>query len=201
MAQSLKPLPGFTRYAADYDTLQKYWDSFEKNHLIPWIREAKGKRVLDAGAGTGRISLRLLEAGAAEVVALDMTPAMLEKLRQKSDKIKTVEGNVEAMPFADGSFDMVFSCLTLVHLKKIGTFLDECYRVLKDDGVLVLTNVHYRKPMILKDKEGPYIIECFNHFPRHVREAAEALAYGVVDEIMVYEGDKIWITQILILKK
>ena len=48
---------------------------------------------------------------------------------------------------------------------------------------------------------GKYIILCYNHFPRHVREAAESLAFGVVHEITVTEGDKVWVSQILVLKK
>ena len=108
---------------------------------------------------------------------------------------------MEDMPLPDDTFDMVFSSLALVHLKKIEPFLDECYRVLKDDGQLVLVNVHYRKPMVLKDDNGKYTIKCFNHFPRHVRETAEELAFGIENEIIVTEGDDVWVSQILVLKK
>lgn len=198
--QSLDPKAGFARYAAEYDQFEKYWDSFEQRKLAPYIREAAGKKVLDAGAGTGRVAVRLAEAGAT-VTALDISPEMLARLHHKNRAIQTVEGDVENMPFADGYFDMVFSSLTLVHLKKVEPFLDECYRVLKDGGLLALVNIHYRKPMVLRDARGPYIIQCFNHFPRHVREAAEKLAFGVEKDELLTEGDSIWISQVLILKK
>lgn len=200
MTKQLNPKEGYARFAFTYDELEKYWDDFEKRHLIPYIKSAKGKTVLDAGAGTGRISVRLHDIGA-DVTALDISPEMLSKLKSKNKTIKTVEGDLEDMPFEDNSFDMVFSSLALVHLKKIEPFLDECYRVLKDNGELILVNVHYRKPMILKDKLGKYTIECYNHFPRHVREKAEELAFGVEKEIIVTEGDEIWISQILDLRK
>ena len=135
------------------------------------------------------------------MTAFDISPEMLAILKSKNSKIKTVKGDLENMPFEDDTFDMVFSSLALVHLKKIEPFLDECYRVLKDDGRLILVNVHYRKPMILKDEKGKFTIKCYNHFPRHVRKAAEELAFGVEDEIIVTEGDNIWVSQILILKK
>lgn len=196
----LDPKEGYARFAASYDENEKYWDSFEQNYLKDHIKAVKGKKVLDAGAGTGRLSIRLFDAGA-DVTALDISPEMLSELNKKNPEIETVEGDLEHMPFADDTFDMVFSSLALVHLKKIEPFLDECYRVLKDDGKLVLVNVHYRKPMVLKDDRGKYIIKCYNHFPRHVREAAEELAYGVEDEIIVTEGDNVWISQILVLKK
>ncbi len=200
MAKRLDPKEGYTRYAAIYDQSEKYWDSFEKHHLRPYIKSAKGKKTLDAGAGTGRLSVRLAEAGA-QVTALDISPEMLAILKSKNPDIGIAEGDLEDMPFADESFDRVFSSLALVHLKKAEPFLDECYRVLKDNGKLVLVNIHYRRPLILKDKQGKYTIKCYNHFPRHVREAAEELAFGIEKEIIVTEGDKVWVSQILVLKK
>lgn len=200
MPKKLDPKQGYALFAADYDSHEKYWDSFEKNALRPWIDLAKDKKVLDAGAGTGRISLRLQKAGA-DVTALDCSPEMLEKIKSKSPFIHLEEGDMEHMPFADESFDMIFSSLALVHLKEIAPFLDECYRVLKDGGRLILVNVHYRKPMILKDEKEPYIIKCYNHFPPHVRAAAEKLAFGVEEETIVTEGDDVWVSQVLVLKK
>lgn len=200
MAKRLNVEEGYARFAKTYDEHEKYWDSFEKNHLKNYFKEAQGKKVLDAGAGTGRISLKLHEAGA-RVTAIDISPEMLEQLHHKNKDIKTIEGDIENMPFEDETFDMVFSSLTLVHLKKIIPFLDECYRVLKDEGKLILVNVHYRKPMILKDERGPYIVKCYNHFPRHVREAAEELAYGVEEDTILTEGDDVWVSQILSLIK
>lgn len=200
MAKELKPKEGYARYAAVYDQSAKYWDSFEKHNLDRLIESAKGLKVLDAGAGTGRISIRLQNAGAF-VTALDISPEMLSVLKKRKPAVETVEGDLEAMPFQDGSFDMVFSSLAIVHLKRVDRFLEECYRVLKDEGRAVIVNVHYRKPLILSDKQGKYVIQCYNHFPRHVREAAEALAFNVEKEVMVTEGDSIWISQILVLKK
>lgn len=135
------------------------------------------------------------------MTALDFSPEMLSAIRRKKPGIETVEGDIEAMPLEDSSFDMVFSSLAMVHLKKVDRFLEECYRVLKDGGRAVVVNVHYRKPLVLSDKQGKFIIQCYNHFPRHVREAAENLAFNVEKETMITEGDKIWISQILVLRK
>lgn len=200
MQRGLDPKQGYARYAHEYDELEKFWDSFEQDKLKPFIAGATGKEVLDAGAGTGRISLKLYAAGA-KVTALDIASEMLARLHQKEPDIKTVEGDMEAMPFEDESFDMVFSSLALVHLKKVEPFLDECYRVLKDGGKVVLVNIHYRKSMILKDNQGKYTIEAYNHFPRHLTEAAEALAFGVEHDEILTEGDDVWVSQVLVLKK
>ncbi|MBU0728055.1 class I SAM-dependent methyltransferase [Patescibacteria group bacterium] len=200
MNRGLPPKEGYARYAAEYDELQKYWDSFEKDYLKPYIEESKDKKVLDAGAGTGRLSVRLHNAGA-DVTALDISPDMLYLLEQKEPMIETVIGDMEDMPFEDDTFDVVFSTLAMVHLKKVDKFLDECYRILKDDGKVVLVNIHFRKPMILKDNQGKYTIQCYNHFPRHVRKAAEELAFGIEEDVLVTEGDDVWVSQVLVLKK
>ncbi|MBN2086906.1 class I SAM-dependent methyltransferase [Candidatus Peregrinibacteria bacterium] len=200
MQRKLPSKEGYARYAEIYDESEKYWDSFEKENLTPYIELTKGKKVLDAGAGTGRLSVKLKKAGA-DVTALDISPEMLHLLSQKNHDIKTIEGDMEDMPLEDESFDMVFSTLAMVHLKKIEPFMDEVYRVLKDDGIFVLVNIHYRKPLILDDGHGKYTIQCYNHFPRHVVEAAQKLAYGIEKEIIVNEGDDVWVSQILVLRK
>ncbi len=200
MKRGLDPKTGYARYAAEYDELEKFWDSFEQDKLRPYIAETKDMKVLDAGAGTGRVSLRLHEAGA-EVTALDISPEMLAKLNQKNPEIEVVEGDMEHMPFEDDRFDMVFSSLAMVHLKKPDQFLDECYRVLKDDGIVVLVNIHYRKSMMLHDGQGRYTIQAYNHFPRHLVKAAEKLAFGVEHDEILTEGDDVWVSQVLVLKK
>lgn len=200
MQRGLDSKQGYARYAHEYDELEKFWDSFEQDKLKPYIAGAKDKKVLDAGAGTGRVSLRLHAAGA-EVTALDISPEMLALLHKKEPEIEVVEGDMEHMPFEDDRFDMVFSSLALIHLKKVEPFLDECYRVLKDDGKLVLVNIHYRKSMILRDGQGKYTIQAYNHFPRHLTEATEALAFGVEHDEILTEGDDVWVSQVLVLRK
>lgn len=200
MKRGLDPKDGYARYAHEYDELEKFWDSFEQNKLAPYIAMAEGKKVLDAGAGTGRVSLRLHDAGA-QVTAMDISPAMLHLLQQKNSEVEVVEGDMENMPFEDDTFDMVFSSLAMVHLKKVDQFLDECYRVVKDDGLVVLVNIHYRKPMILKDGQGKYTIQGYNHFPKHVTKAAEELAFGIEHDEILTEGDDVWVSQVLVLKK
>lgn len=200
MTKKLDPKSGYARYAHEYDEREKFWDTFEKDTLKPYIKDLSGLDVLDAGAGTGRISIRLYNAGA-NVTALDISPEMLELLKKKEPNIKCIEADMEAMPFEDEEFDMVFSSLAIIHLKKIDRFLDECYRVLKDGGKMVLVNIHYRKPLVLKDGEGKYTIECYNHFPRHVKETAEELAFGIEKEDIVTEGDNVWVSQVLVLRK
>ncbi len=71
-----------------------------------------GTRVLDVAAGTGNVAVRAAEAGA-EVVASDLTPENLAAGRAaaaaRGIELEWVEADAEALPFADGAFDVVTS--------------------------------------------------------------------------------------------
>lgn len=198
--KKLSPEEGYARYAFEYDDKEKYWNSFEQGCFDPYLKMIEGKKVLDAGAGTGRLSVKLAAAGA-EVTALDISSDMLQKISQKNGEIETVLGNMEELPFEDNTFDFVFSSMAMVHLKKVDQFLDECYRVVKDDGLVLVLNIHYRKPLILRDGQGSYTIQCYNHYPKHVTKAAQELAFGIEEDRLITEGDDVWVSQFLCLRK
>lgn len=73
-----------------------------------WLLEPLGARprVADVGAGTGKLTRALVDAGA-EVVAIDPDPEMLATLRQGVPGVPTFTGTAEALPLPDGSLDAV----------------------------------------------------------------------------------------------
>ena len=70
--------------------------------------------MLDVAAGSGNVAIRAAESGAT-VVASDLTPENLEAGRREADargvRLEWVEADAEALPFEDGEFDAVTSCL------------------------------------------------------------------------------------------
>lgn len=86
------------------------------------------RRALDVGTGTGLGALEIAKRFRdAEIVGLDVSPAMLEKARRLAPDVEFVEGDASALPFGDGEFDLV------AHLNMI-PFLDETARVLRPGG-------------------------------------------------------------------
>jgi SAM-dependent methyltransferase len=102
---------------------EREWTRFEENRtpaagLRTHIRilerfVAPGDRVLDAGCGPGRFTIELARLGAT-VVALDISPGQLDLHRRfvadagaEESVVERVVGDVVALPFADGSFDVV----------------------------------------------------------------------------------------------
>jgi len=191
---------GYNLAAADYDKKESYLDSFENDKLLPLLGDLKEKKVLDVGAGTGRLAMRLSRLGA-KVVALDISSEMLGVLKMKSQNlIDTVEGDAENLPFVDENFDVVISAFHIVHLKNLKRFFDEAYRVLKPGGKFLVTNINQKRPPEIKTKEGMIEIESYYHRPEEVREVLEELAFGIEKEEMIKEGG-VWINQIVLATK
>jgi len=164
------------------------------------LGDLKGKKVLDVGAGTGRLAMRLARSGAA-VVALDVSREMLGVLDMKSqNKIETVVGEAESLPFGGEAFDFVVASFLIVHLKSPQRFFDEAYRVLKSGGKFLVTNINQKRPPEIKTKQGMIEIESYYHRPEKVRKMLEELAFGIEEEVFVKEGE-VWVNQILLAQK
>ena len=96
------------------------------------------KRVLDAGCGTGGMLAPLARYG--RTVGLDLAGEALTYCRQRSPEALVCRGTVEALPFADASFDLVTSFEVLYHLR-VGDdqqAVRELARVLRPGGLLLL---------------------------------------------------------------
>jgi SAM-dependent methyltransferase len=78
------------------------------DELVARLAPRRGERWLDVATGTGEVALRAARAGA-EVAGVDIAPKLLEQARAKSPEIEWVEGDAQALPFADASFDVVSS--------------------------------------------------------------------------------------------
>jgi ubiquinone/menaquinone biosynthesis C-methylase UbiE len=105
-------------------------------------------RVLDVATGTGR-TLRQIRAALpqAQLVGLDLSPSYLRQANRwlsqlPSELPQLVQGNAEAMPFAEGSMQAI-TCVFLLHelpAEARQNVLNDCFRVLEPGGVLVLAD-------------------------------------------------------------
>ncbi|REO42282.1 class I SAM-dependent methyltransferase, partial [Mycobacterium tuberculosis] len=73
---------------------------------IDWLLPAAARRVLDLGAGTGKLTTRLVERGL-DVVAVDPIPEMLDVLRAALPQTVALLGTAEEIPLDDNSVDAV----------------------------------------------------------------------------------------------
>ncbi len=102
---------------------------------VRWALElAPGPRVLDLGAGTGKLTATLVALGA-EVVAVEPDSAMLTELRRALPAVRALSGSAEAIPLPDASVDAVLAGNAL-HWFDMAVAGPEIARVLAPGGIL-----------------------------------------------------------------
>ncbi|MFF4229709.1 class I SAM-dependent methyltransferase [Streptomyces sp. NPDC001820] len=102
-----------------------------------------GERVLDVAAGSGNAAIPAALAGA-HVVACDLTPELLEAGRKlaadRGAELEWRTADAEELPFADGEFDTVMSCVGIMFAPHHQTGADELVRVCRPGGTIGLLN-------------------------------------------------------------
>lgn len=144
--------------------------------------------VLDAGSGTGIVTMALHRAGfrPKKTIAFDLSRNSLQLAIGQARKeknvdaanIETVQGNVLSLPFADNSFDLVLSCGVLEYVP-LDDGLRETARVLKYGGKLVLLPV---KPSLVGS-----VLELLYNFKIHPLEDVRKISQRYFNIVGNYE--------------
>jgi SAM-dependent methyltransferase len=118
------------------------WTPYVRREILRHI-PADGTRILDVGCGTGRKSRHLVECGAT-VVGCDISEPGIGVARTRLHEAVVCD-LTQGLPFADESFDVVFSSAVLEHIYPVQRVLAEMYRVLRPGGrvVVEVPNVAY----------------------------------------------------------
>ena len=105
--------------------------------LVAATRIAPGERVLDVAAGAGNAAIPAARAGAI-VTASDLTPALLDTGRRRAEaagvQLSWEPGDAEALPYADGTFDVTTSCVGVMFAPHHQPAADELLRVTRSGG-------------------------------------------------------------------
>jgi len=124
-----------------------------------------GGRVLDVGCGPGHLANRLARGQGLEVTGLDLDPAMIERARANAERGVAAErrptfvvGGVAALPFPEGSFDLVVSTLSMHHWADATAGLAEIGRVLRPGGRALVWDIR------------PGIVPLHRHLPDPLEE-------------------------------
>lgn len=140
----------YASHAEEYDELVRAEDV--DGNLLPALRAVatlEGARVVEVGAGTGRLTRLLLQAGA-RVDATEGAPAMLEVARRElgdDPRLSLQVADARSLPSPDGEADLGIAGWVFGHLRhwlpdgwrdEIGAALDELARVVRPGGTLVV---------------------------------------------------------------
>ena len=121
----------------DYGSVARamFWDVGPR--IVERVGVRPGDRVLDVACGTGNAAIRAAQAGG-DVVGLDLTPELFEDGRRLARaagvELDWVEGDAEALPFDDGSFDVVLSVFGCMFAPRHEVAAHELARVLTAGG-------------------------------------------------------------------
>jgi SAM-dependent methyltransferase len=172
--------------ATDYDSFAKAYSAenesnlfnayYERPAMLRLAGDVSGRRILDAGCGSGPLTAALRDAGAV-VTGFDASAAMVDLARQRlgEDADLHVADLAAPLPFADADFDDVVASLVLHYLEDWAGPLAELRRVLKPGGRLLLSVNH---PVI---------------FPV-VYPDADCFAVTKYSEDYLMDGQTVWLT-------
>lgn len=118
------------------------------NYFLSILGDVNGKKILEAGCGSGYANILLLQEGAcctlmdSSELALEYSKNLFKKIGvdKNKNKIEYTLGNVEKIPFDDNSFDIVHNCGVVEHYddKEIKKILFEMKRITRKGGQIIV---------------------------------------------------------------
>lgn len=118
--------------------------------LLSFANATSASNILDVGCGIGGSTLYLSEKFNATVTGITLSPVQVARATQRAN-LAFLEGQVSFevadalnMPFADDSYDLVWSLESGEHMADKTQFLQECYRVLKPGGIFIFATWCHR---------------------------------------------------------
>ena len=134
-----------------FEKIAGAWDEMRQGFFPESVRDAAykaagvrhGQTAADIGAGTGFITEGLVHRGV-KVLAVDQSPAMLERMREKFGSNGEVDyrtGESSNIPVTNDIVDAVFANMYLHHVESPLDAIREMVRILKPGGILVITDL------------------------------------------------------------
>ena len=135
----------FTKQADSYANSAVIAAEEARMGFMQFVGPLSTDRVLDVATGPGFLALIFAEK-TAEVVGIDLTPAMLERaevnrIQKKIINIRFQEGDAESLPFPDDSFDIVTCGSAFHHFSDTLHVLNEMKRVAKEKGKIAILDI------------------------------------------------------------
>ena len=156
----------FDHIAPRYDLLNRILsfgiDQRWRRKAIQMVVEGSPENVLDVATGTADLAIAAAHRGVPRVVGIDIAAKMLEIGREKireaglDDRVELLEGDAEALPFADDEFDAAVVAFGVRNFENLDAGLAEFQRVLKPEGRLVVLEFSRPRHFPIKQLYGFY---------------------------------------------
>jgi SAM-dependent methyltransferase len=129
-------------------------DAINSSFLLDAVRGRRVRSALKTDLFDEAVTAGVVPAmrkAAESITAIDLSPEVVERARQRHPDVATIRGDVRRLPFGDASFDLVVSLSTLDHLARVDEIrlaLAELARVMAPGGLLLLTLDNRANPVI-----------------------------------------------------
>ena len=140
--QSIKARQKSTWESGDFGQVAKFITPVAEQFMAR-IKLRPGLKVLDAACGTGNLAVIAARHGCVTSgldIASNLVAQARERARQESLNIEYTEGDAEAMPYPDASFDVVVSMYGVMFAPRPERIVNELQRVAKPGGLIALAN-------------------------------------------------------------
>jgi malonyl-CoA O-methyltransferase len=174
----------------------------ERAMLTLMPSDLSGKRVLDAGCGSGRYLLHTLQRHAAQVIGIDLSPDMLRRAEvelntcQTDADIALAQASISSLPLPDAWADLTISGLVIGHVEHLHQSLCELHRVTRPGGLVLCSDFHPIGPALgwqrdFKAGGQRYAVRHTQHLYSHWHAACVALGLEIehVHEPMLDPAD------------
>lgn len=164
-----------------------HWQGFWRRNELPivkrWLASVQVGRVLDAGAGTG-LYRGAIEGSGHFAIGIDLSKEMLEVQRERYPHSALVQGDIEALPFGNSSFDHILCTRVLTHIPVLLPVFEEFLRILKPGGQVFVADLHPEHPyskMTIKSKAQKISIQIRNYSVDELRRSFTSSGLDLVD--------------------
>ncbi len=177
----------FNNIAGNYDFLNHFLslniDKIWRKKVIRIITAQQPNRILDVATGTGDLAIAALRANPERVDGIDISDGMLEVGKQKlmqqglDNKIVLQNGDAEAIPFDDATFDAVTVAFGVRNFEDLDAGLKEMNRVLIPGGICVVLEFTMPRNFPFKQLYGFYFKNMLPFIGRLVSKDSSAYTY------------------------
>ncbi len=143
--------------------------------ILSWSGVEQAENILDVGCGIGGSSLYLAAKLGAKATGITLSPVQAKRANQRARELGFAArtnfqvADAQEMPFADNSYDLVWSLESGEHMPNKTKFIQECYRVLKPGGKLIVVTWCHRPTdrLPLTAQEEKHLAEIYRvyHLP------------------------------------
>lgn len=151
-----KSARNYNAIADDYDNSfeGKYTERFKKL-LLEEVKPKAGDTVLDVACGNGTFLKMLADKWDIIGKGVDISEKMIVNARQKAPDMTFEVAKCDAIPFGDGSVDIITVSAAYHHFPNVKSFAKETYRLLKQGGRMYIAEIYY--PAFVRLMLNPFV--------------------------------------------